>query len=84
MLKKLLVSIIVGFSCLFLSIGYFQADEIKNWEVKSDDIREADISVTLSPIINSAYCYTFHTNSKSQIEYISHFLNVMEFIDDGK
>lgn len=84
MLKKILVSIILVFSCLLSSIGYCQSGTTKEWEIQCNDIKEVNISVTLRPIKDSAYCYTFNTNSKVQLEYISHFLNKMEFVDDGK
>ena len=57
MLKKLIVSIILGFSCLFSSIGYCQSDTIKDWEIQSNDIKEVNISVTLRPIKDSAYLF---------------------------
>ena len=73
-------------SCLsFLpAIGICQSNSLEEIKIQNNDIDKIDISVNIKPVKDSQYCYNFRTNSESQIDYIIHILNAIDFIDDGK
>lgn len=82
-MKKIIVAIIaVMYFCFSVTIGNCQS--LGNCIIQGNDIESIYVSVTITPIKNSQYCYDFSTNSTSQIEYIIHMINAMNLTDDEK
>ena len=77
MSKKIIILAVCCLLCFSQLNGLCKADDGVN-------IEEIDISVTLIPVRESEYCYTFSTNSKSQIDRIMHMLDAIDYVDDGK
>lgn len=82
---KIIISIILCSSlCLFSVVGNCQVGTSKEQKLQNNNIEKMDISITIKPIKDSQYCYNFTTNVKSQIDYIIHMLNAIDYVDDGK
>lgn len=80
-----IISIILCSSLwLFPVIGNCQESISKEQKILNNNIEKIDISISIKPIKDSQYCYNFTTYTKSQINYIIHMLNAIDYVDDGK
>ena len=84
MLKLIVALIISGILTMCSTNVLCEADFVNTNKISSIDIDEITISVNITPIKDSKYCYSFITSTRSEISYILHILNSMKMIDDEK